>query len=169
MPEKKIESEDTPTKTKKLPVKWILLGIVALAIIAGALLGYLLLKKSPEEAAQRDSSVASANKSSSSQKGFPHIFPIERFIVNLNDPGGKRYLKTTIVLESSINGFSENLEAQMPLVRDAVLLILSGKSIAAVQGIDGKISLRKELILTINNILKTTKIRNLYFTEFVIQ
>ena len=94
---------------------------------------------------------------------------MESFVVNLNDPGGKRYLKTTLELESSSKDFSEELQSKMPQIKDAIVMILSSKSLADIQGIDGKISLRKALILKINTILKQNKIRNLYFTEFVIQ
>ena len=50
-----------------------------------------------------------------------------------------------------------------------ILLLLSSKSLDEIQTVEGKIALRQELIQRINQILTTGKIRNLYFTEFVIQ
>jgi flagellar FliL protein len=41
--------------------------------------------------------------------------------------------------------------------------------LADIQGMDGKIALRNELIRRINQILTNEKIRNLYFTEFVVR
>ena len=57
----------------------------------------------------------------------------------------------------------------MPQLRDGILLLLSSKSMEEIQGIEGKIALRSELVMRVNQILKQGKVRNLYFTEFVIQ
>ncbi len=61
------------------------------------------------------------------------------------------------------------LTARLPQLRDLVLLHLSSKSLEEIQGTTGKIALRNELIMRINQALKKTKVRNLYFTEFVVQ
>lgn len=100
---------------------------------------------------------------------FGEIFTLDSFVVNLNDPGGKRYLKIKIELEFFQTGFQEELMLRLPQIRDAILLILSSKSFEDIQGIDGKIALRNELIVRINKLLKSQKIKNLYFTEFVVQ
>jgi flagellar FliL protein len=96
-------------------------------------------------------------------------YALETFVVNLNDPGGKRYLKTNIELEYFSEAVSEELVRRLPQLRDLILLQLSSKGLDDIQSVDGKIALRRELIQRINQTLTTGKVRNLYFTEFVIQ
>jgi flagellar protein FliL len=169
MAEKEIKIEEKSKKKRMPPLKWIIAGIVGVAILSGGTLGYVLLKKPTHETPPTTHTPESVSKGDTSKNDLSQIFPLEKFVVNLNDPGGKQYLHTTIELESTVNGFAEELNSKMPQVKDAILIILSSKSLSDVQGIDGKISLRKELITEINKIMSMTKIRNLYFTEFVIQ
>jgi len=164
MTENESKTEEKSEKKRMLPLKWIIAGIVGVAILSGGILGYVLLKKPPEEAHSKTESHESTSKNDLSQ-----TFPLDKFVVNLNDQEGKRFLHTTIELESSAHGFAEELNSKMPQIKDAILIVLSSKSLSDVQGIDGKLSLRKELIAEINKIMSITKIRNLYFTEFVIQ
>jgi len=154
--------EDGREEKKTLPIKWIVIGAAALLIIGGGGLGLLVFMGDGETDAPKKPTIVS-------KAGFGNIFPLEVFVVNLNDPGGKRYLKTKIELEFIQEGFEEELSMRLPQIRDVTLLLLSNKSIDQVRGIDGKIALRNELIKKINQIMETGKIRNLYFTEFVIQ
>ena len=97
------------------------------------------------------------------------MFQLQPFVVNLSDPGGKRYLKSIIELEFTEDAIQNELDARLPQLRDVILLHLSSKTIEDVQSVDGKIELKNSLITRINQVLKTGKIVNLYFTQFVIQ
>lgn len=99
---------------------------------------------------------------------------IEPFVVNLADPGSRHYLRVNLKVKLRKPEESEPLlEARMPQVRDAVLMYLSSKTTDQLLSVEGKISLRKELIAEINKVLKKKKlkkaVKNLYFTEFLIQ
>jgi flagellar FliL protein len=98
---------------------------------------------------------------------------IEPFVVNLADPGSRRYLRLNMQLKLKKPEEDEpRLEARMPQVRDAVLLLLSSKTTDQLLGPEGKAALRQELIDQIDAILKKKKkkaVKNLYFTEFLIQ
>jgi len=169
MAENESKTQEKSEKKSRLPLKWIIAGIAGVVIISGGILGYVLLKKHPDPTPPKTPEHESVSKGDTSIDDRPQTFPLEKFVVNLNDPGGKQYLHITIELESSVKGFAEELNSKMPQIKDAILIILSSKSLSDVQGMDGKISLRKELITEINKIMSMTKIRNLYFTEFVIQ
>jgi len=54
-------------------------------------------------------------------------------------------------------------------MRDVILLHLSSKTLDEIRSIDGKVELKNALIKRINQVLKQGKIRNLFFTQFVIQ
>lgn len=99
---------------------------------------------------------------------------IEPFVVNLADSGSRRYLRLNLKLNLRKREESEPLlEARMPQVRDAVLMLLSSKTADQLLSTEGKTALREELIAQLNDVLKKKKlqkvVKNLYFTEFLIQ
>jgi flagellar basal body-associated protein FliL len=99
---------------------------------------------------------------------------MEPFVVNLADLGSRRYLRLNLKLQLKKPGENEPLlESRMPQVRDAVLMFLSGKTADQLVSTEGKAMLREELIAQINKVLKNKKskkvVKNLYFTEFLIQ
>ena len=100
---------------------------------------------------------------------FGQILDLDTFMVNLGDQGGKRYLKTKIVLEYGSEAIGKEMITRLPQLRDIVLLLLSSKTLDQIQDMDGKIALRNELMARINQTLQQGHIKNLYFTEFVIQ
>lgn len=151
-------------KKGKSVLKGIIILTVVLLLAGGGILGWQMLggKKSPSVSSD-------GNAKTVPDTSGELIYGMENFVVNLNDPGGKRYLKTKINLEYSGSVLTDELKLRQPQLRDVVLLLLSGKTTEEIQGTEGKITLRRELITRINQSLQKGKIRNLYFTEFVIQ
>jgi flagellar FliL protein len=97
------------------------------------------------------------------------LYSLGTLIVNLADEGGKRYLRVSIELELETVDMTEEVEKRLPQVRDSILMILPTKTFADINTTPGKIAVRDELLAAMNEIVKTGKINNLYFTEFVVQ
>lgn len=97
------------------------------------------------------------------------MYPLDSFIVNLADSEGKRFLKVTIELELSNEEVKEEVTKRMPQIKDTALTLLSSKSFDDVYLLEGKFKVREELITRLNTLLKTGKVKNAFFTEFVIQ
>jgi flagellar FliL protein len=97
------------------------------------------------------------------------MFPLDTFVVNLADPGGKRYLRATMQLELVPEEKMETLEQRLPLIRDVVLMILPTKEFEDIRTVEGKSALRTEILDKLNEVLNTDSVANIYFTEFVIQ
>ena|GEM_PF-192698 len=91
------------------------------------------------------------------------------FIVNLTDVGGRRMLKLTMSVEAETQELADEINAKMPQFRDTVLLLLSSIQSDDVAGLDGKQRLKNQMINRINLNLTRGKIRNLYFSEIVVQ
>jgi flagellar FliL protein len=89
------------------------------------------------------------------------------FVVNLADPNARRYLKVVLDVEMTSN--PELLEANMAKVRDSLLLLLSSKTSQDLATLEGKITLRKEIVDRLNQALGQAKVARVYFTDFVIQ
>lgn len=97
------------------------------------------------------------------------LYSLGTLIVNLADEGGKRYLRVSIELELESTEMTEEVEKRLPQVRDSILMILPTKTFSDINTTPGKIAVRDELLAAMNEIVKTGKINNLYFTEFVVQ
>ena len=97
------------------------------------------------------------------------IFSLDTFIVNLADKDGNRYLRVTMDLELGSPDMESEVTQRLPQVRNSILMILPSKRFADINTMQGKTSLRDEMMETINAYLLTGKITNIYFKEFVVQ
>ena len=97
------------------------------------------------------------------------IFSLDTFIVNLADPGGKRYLRVTIDLELDSDELESEITKRLPQVRDSILTILPTKHFADISSAKGKTALRDQMLERINGLLAGGQITNIYFKEFVVQ
>lgn len=97
------------------------------------------------------------------------LLSLDTFVVNLADPGGKRYLRISTVLEIDDQDFVEHAKKKVPQIRDRILMILPAKKFKDVRTASGKESLKKEIVAQLNLLLDKCKVTNLYFQEFVIQ
>jgi flagellar FliL protein len=153
----------TKKKGKGVFIKWLIIGVLVIFIIAGALAGGFYYF----------SSVSEGKEQQKSEKTAGILWPMEPFIVNLADNTGDRYLKAVIQLEVSGQGEGKEntkvLEELKPKFRDCVLDILSAKSYSELMDVNGKQRLRQDIANKLNSILSKGKIIHVYFTEFVIQ
>ena len=97
------------------------------------------------------------------------IFPLDTFIVNLADKGGKRYLRITIDLELDDEELESEVAKRLPQVRDSILTILPTKRFEDISSAKGKTALRDQMLERINGLLARGQITNIYFKEFVVQ
>ena len=97
------------------------------------------------------------------------VFALKTFVVNLADPGGKRYLRVGIVLAFKEIALDRELEEKLPRVRDKILMILPSKTFDDIKTSAGKAALKAEIVNGLNSFLKQGRISDLYFEEFVVQ
>lgn len=98
-----------------------------------------------------------------------HIYRLEPFIVNLADPGQVRFLKIKIDLESGEAKPNEEFERRIPQLRDTILTILCSKQAQEILNISGKQVLREEIKKSANQVLRKSRVKAVYITEFMIQ
>ena len=97
------------------------------------------------------------------------IFSLDTFIVNLADKGGNRYLRVTMDLELGNPELEAEITKRLPQVRDSILMILPTKRFEEISTVQGKTTLRDQIMETINGFLAQGKITNIFFKEFVVQ
>ncbi len=154
---------------KGSPLKLIVILVVALGALGGG--GFFayskFFKKAPpaEQAGEAHAKPADA-------KGQPEklvIFDWEPLLVNLADPGGKRYLKLNMKVELTNEKALEELKNRSFQLKDAMLMLLSGKEFEDISTASGKQALKQETIAQVNKLLKTGQVKEIYFTDFIVQ
>ena len=163
--EKEVEEEEQPAG--KFPLKWIIIGVVVLVLAGGGYVGWTMLNPQPDQTGADGGQAPDTEAVKEIEVGA--MFDMDPFVVNLNEAGGKRYLKSKIEIEFVGEDVRKELTNRLPQLRDVVLLHLSSKTLDEIRSVDGKIELKNALIKRVNQVLKQGKIRNLYFTQFVIQ
>jgi flagellar FliL protein len=161
------EGEEEEQPVRKLPLKWIIIGVVVLVLAGGGYVGWTMLIPQLKQTGVDGGQTPDAEAVKEVEVGA--MFDMDPFVVNLNEAGGKRYLKSKIEIEYVGDNVRLELTQRLPQLRDVVLLHLSSKNLDEIRSVDGKIELKNALIKRINQVLKQGKIRNLYFTQFVIQ
>jgi flagellar FliL protein len=98
-----------------------------------------------------------------------NIFSLEPFIVNIYDGQELRYLKVKVELEMVGPAIKTEVEARLAPIRDSILILLSAKTLQDIQDVQGKNTLKDEILGAINKNIPPGKIAKVYFTDFVVQ
>jgi flagellar FliL protein len=93
---------------------------------------------------------------------------LEPFVVNLADADANRFLKVTVVVELTKQDLAPMLEKRKDRVKDAIITLLSSKTAAQVRDGKGKLKLKQEITLRLNEILGSNAVNKVMFTEFII-
>ncbi len=153
----------------------IVIVLLVVLLIGGGLAAYFLLSGSDEKpadatATQTKSAPAKrARKRSTDYLTVGPMYPMNQFIVNLLSENGNRFLKTTINLEMDKPELSAELDKKKPLIRDIIIRVLSSKTFEEVSTMKGKGRLKDEIVNKINDVLADGQIKNIFFTDFVVQ
>jgi flagellar FliL protein len=167
--EKEIEAEEEAkdkANEKKSMIKPILIIAVVVFLLGG---GFFAWKSGVVAKVTGTSGNETKTVEPQQSQEMGPVYNLETFLVNLNEPQGKRYLKAKVTLELETEDVQAEIEKRLPQIRDAVLTMLSSKAYNDISDLTGKYQLRAELISMINSYLKTGKIANVYFTEFIVQ
>ncbi|MFZ7125686.1 MAG: flagellar basal body-associated FliL family protein [Desulfobacterales bacterium] len=151
--------------------KTVVIIIAMSVLILGAMGGGFFLmwsKMSSLEAAHTGAEIEE-EAGEAEAAGIGALFPLDTFIVNLADEGGKRYLRVSMNLELKSTEMTEEFNKRLPQIRDVILMVLPTKRFEDVRTVEGKTALRGEIMSRLNELLKGNRVSNIYFTEFVIQ
>lgn len=149
----------------------VIIVLLLLLLVIGGLVAYFLLSgndDTQQPPQQEQKKIEKKHKVDSMAEIGP-IYPLDPFVVNLVSSNANRYLKCKIDLELDSPELQQEVDKKLPAIRDLIIQILSSKSVEEIQTAKGKQKLKEEIKRKINEILTTGEIKNVYFTEFVIQ
>lgn len=155
--------EEAPKKKSKF--LFIILGVLILALGGG---GFFVYSKffAPNYAIEGNEE---AEEQVNPLENIGDMYQLEQFIVNLSHPQGKRYLKLKVELELESAKAVEMATKASPKLRDVVIMMLTSMTFEEVMTPEGKIRIRDELLERFNQVIRPERIKNIYFTEFVVQ
>ncbi len=167
MAEEANEQQEKKGGKKKLIIILVLLLLV-LGAGGGAAYKFLVLdkQKAKKEKEKKAEKVVDEIKN---VEDIGVQFDVGTFIVNLQDKDADRYLKITIVLDVQDDKIKAELQKRLPQVKDAITTLLFTKSSKELRTAEGIEELKEEILKRVNAILPIGGVKNVYFTDFVIQ
>ncbi|HBD10447.1 MAG TPA: flagellar basal body protein FliL [Syntrophobacteraceae bacterium] len=157
MAKEEVPAEGGEPKKKSSLIKIIILVVAVAALGGGGFFAYLkFFKKAPDHDKQP-------------LVEQPVMQEMGTYLVNLADPGGKRYLKVTMQFELTNAKVAQELGKRSVEVRDKIIMILSSKEYEEIGNPTGKMTLKKELINQMNRFLQDGQVKEIYFSEFLVQ
>lgn len=97
------------------------------------------------------------------------LYGLDPFVVNVTGDGYSRFLKLRVELEADDTDLKEELDARLPQVRDALIVLLSSKQLSDITDFEGKALLKEDILERVNDLLDGGSVRSVLFTEFVVQ
>ena len=172
MAEEETEEQSTTEGEKKKSSNLVLIIIIVALVVVLLIVGVVFAMLSGEDGGTSQSSSSPSKKekrvSMESLEVGP-MFPLDNFTVNLLSDSGRRYLKVEMNLELEDEDVAAELESKNAVVRDVVIRLLSSKTLEEISTAKGKEKLKEQIVNQMNLRLKDGNIRNVYFTEFVVQ
>jgi flagellar FliL protein len=171
--EDEIVEEEEVSAPSKLP---LIVGIVGALVlgVGGGIAGMMLLGPSSDASA-----VGSDTDEAQVSPENRVVYDLGRFRVNLRGGGGQRMLHIEVAVEMEQKYVSapddESKEAPVletrvkAQLRDAVITLASDYQYGDLEGADGKVRFRDELLRRLLKLVPDQKILRVYFTQFMVQ
>jgi flagellar FliL protein len=174
MAEKEKDNETTEDNTagkgkKKNFLLFVIIGALVVVTAAGGGAFFFLSSDTDDEKLAQEIARDEASKMSTTAASIGVMLELEPFVVNLADPKARHFLKTSITLELRTEKSKEQANSVLPMIRNDIIMLLSSQTLEDVITMEGKIRLRDEIVARVTRILGEGYLRNIYFSQFVVQ
>jgi flagellar FliL protein len=150
-------------------------ALVSLGLGAGGAFYFATSQMQPAEpveqiaAEERAAEEAAAKQWAATEDFKDRLYGLEPFVVNVTGDGYNRFLKLRLELEANDAQLKDELDARLPQVRDAMIVLLSSKQLSDITDFEGKALLKEDILERLNDLLDTGSVQSVLFTEFVVQ
>ena len=158
-----------PQEKAGMPMKKILMIGVPVILIQLVVVYFLIVKFFAPSPADAVVEPAAGGEQAHAETDVPQIVVIKDVIINPAGTNGSHLLVTSIGLEVPTAESKAELEQKEVQTRDILVTVLTGKRMDELTTPEQKEALRKEIQQKIDEILKTAKLRKVYFSKFIIQ
>jgi len=137
---------ETPKKKKSRKLLFIIVGVLALALL-GAGGALYILKKNTAEAYGDEEGEAQARQK---PRTPPTFMSLENMVVNLADAGGNRFIQVGLTLQLQDSATETAVKVYMPSIRSQILLLISQRTADEMLQVQGKEKLSADIIAAIS-------------------
>ena len=158
------EGEEAPKKGKKKLI--IIIAVVVLALIGGA----VFMMGGSGGAEEEEHELTEEELAAQELANKPVYYELPEFLVNLSTGGNRvSFLKMSVTLELRDAAAVKTLEANKPRVLDVFNTYLREMRPQDVQGSAGIYRLRDELLARVNGTVEEGLVKNILFSEIIVQ
>ena len=157
------EEQQTAESQQGGGLKKILIGVLALLLIGiGGYAGTQLMGDEEEVADDADAGPE--------PREYGPLVAMRPIVANLADPETSRYIKITCHLEVADEESAAALELVLPPIRNRMLVYLTGLRANDAQGPENQERHRLGILQALNDdVFRSDRVTDLYFTEYVVQ
>ncbi len=152
----------------------VVVALLVLLLVGGGAAAFFLLGGSDEEAMPQAQTKSTSTDKKKTRKSTDSLvigpmYPMAQFVVNLLSESGNRFLKVALDLELNDAKLQPEMDHKKSMIRDIIIRTFSSKSFEEISTLKGKDKLKEEVLDKINENLSDGYVKNIYFTDFVVQ
>lgn len=166
--------EEVEKKSGGNMVLILIVVLLVVLLVGGGLAAYFLLGSSDEKMAPQQNTQSAPVKRQTAGRSTQYLsigpmYPMSQFVVNLLSESGSKYLKVILDIELGSEELAMEMDQKKSLIRDIIIRSLSSKTFEEVSTMKGKDRLKDEIVNSVNEVLADGQIKNIFFTDFVVQ
>ena len=186
----KPEKDNTPQKNKGGKNLFLMGGIGLGAVVLGIALTVFVIKpmmSGSGDGTDNEGETIQVDKSHSEEKRVKpkkestshakrehgeaesNIFMMKDIVINPAGTGGSRFLSVSFGFEIESSKLLAYFEEKEPIIRDALITILSSKTVAQLTDPKQKEIIRYQIKRRISKLMDTDELAGVYYTDFVLQ
>lgn len=186
----KPEKDIAPPKSGGGNKIFLMAGIGLGAVVVGIALTIFVIKpmmSGSGDAADNESETVQVDKSHSEEKKVKpkkesnshskkqnaetesNIFMMKDIVINPAGTGGSRFLSVSFGFEIESSASLALFEEKEPVIRDALITILSSKTVAQLTDPKQKEIIRYQIKKRVSKLMDTDELAGVYYTDFVLQ
>ncbi len=153
-------------------MKKIIIIVVALLVVGGAAAAFFLMGGDSSESSAGEAS-ADIEKVVEEEEQDPIYHELVKdFVVTFEDGDGIRYLQLSLQIMSFQQEAIDRVDANMPAVRNGLIMLIGAQNYDELKTNEGKESLRKQILDSVQQVARLKsgqKLEDVLFTGFVLQ
>lgn len=150
----------------------IIVAVVVLLAGGGAAAYFMLGKDSAAPALDANGEPVPQAEPAEEEKDPIYLGLDPAFVVNFERNGTIRYLQLSLQVMSFEQSAIDKVAANMPAVRNTLILLFSAQDYDSLATLEGKENLRSQVLDSVNEVVRLkgdTKVNEVFFTGFVMQ
>lgn len=183
------EAPVAEAKPKKSFKKLFLFGGIGLGVVVvGILLAVFVLRplmsgtdhksaikpkaerqEKKQESEKKEQPKENKREAAQGEGGGGLVYTIKDIVINPAGTSGSRFLSVSFGFDLAGNEVATQFEQREPLIRDALITIMSSKTVTQLTDAREKEITRLQIRKRLSDLLKTGDITAVYFTDFVLQ